>query len=148
MEVDQAKATQAGRVSVHKGETLYFCSDQRKKSFDATPAQYGPAMPPVARPAARLASRVAPVPAPGPVPHDHAADPIPDRIKQAEDGLNTTMAAAGGRSIFATNPACGAAVETTAPDALKSVFRGNTYYFLSGDCKAEFDRAPEKYAKK
>lgn len=46
MEVDQAKATQAGRVSVHRGETLYFCSDQCKKLFDATPAQYGPAVPP------------------------------------------------------------------------------------------------------
>lgn len=85
---------------------------------------------------------------PGSVWPGRAADPIPDRIKQAEDGLNTTIAAAGGRSIFATDPVCGAEVETTAPDALKSVFRGDTYYFLSGDCKAEFDRAPEKYAKK
>lgn len=30
----------------------------------------------------------------------------------------------------------------------KSVFRGNTYYFLLGDCKAEFDRALENFAKK
>lgn len=44
-----------------------------------------------------------------------------------------------------TCPVCGmeiAEIET----APASVYKGQTYYFCSSDCKAAFDTAPEKYA--
>jgi membrane fusion protein, copper/silver efflux system len=149
MDVDREKAKAAGRVSLHRGEAYYFCSDQCKRQFDANPEKYrrqGTPQPP------RLSS----VPAPtAPPPREGAApaagrpesDSVAERLRLAERTMNMTAADAGGRTIFATDPVCGAEVDTTAADALKSIFRGKTYYFFSDDCKAEFDRSPEKYVK-
>jgi len=40
MEVDQKRATAAGRKSDYKGTTYYFCADDCKKKFDAEPGQW------------------------------------------------------------------------------------------------------------
>jgi len=40
MEVDQKRATAAGRTSEYKSATYYFCSDGCKKQFDAAPGQW------------------------------------------------------------------------------------------------------------
>jgi Cu(I)/Ag(I) efflux system membrane fusion protein len=40
MDVDQKRATAAGRTSEYKGATYYFCSDGCKKDFDKDPAKY------------------------------------------------------------------------------------------------------------
>lgn len=40
MEVDEAKAKAAGRMSDHLGKTYFFCSDYCKKEFDKNPEAY------------------------------------------------------------------------------------------------------------
>ena len=40
MDVDEQKALAAGRTSVFKGTTYYFCSDECKRTFDKDPARY------------------------------------------------------------------------------------------------------------
>ena len=40
MEVDPNRARTAGRTSVYRGATYYFCSDECKKGFDQEPARY------------------------------------------------------------------------------------------------------------
>ena len=40
MEVDQKRATAAGRKSDYKGTTYYFCADECKRQFDAEPAKF------------------------------------------------------------------------------------------------------------
>jgi membrane fusion protein, copper/silver efflux system len=40
MEVDPARARAAGRTSVYKSTTYYFCADDCKKQFDANPGKY------------------------------------------------------------------------------------------------------------
>jgi YHS domain-containing protein len=143
MEVDRDKAKSAGRASTHGGETYYFCSDQCKQRFDANPEKYrrhatsqsqpiSTALPPVAAPTARDRPEL---------------DPVGERLRQAERTMNMTAADAGGRTIFATDPVCGAEVDTTEPSTLRSVYQGRTYYFITPECKAEFDKEPQKYVK-
>ena len=67
-------------------------------------------------------------------------------VREADRELNTTSEAAGGRTIFATDPVCGAEVEMTAPDAIKTDYAGTTYYFVSAECKEAFDKDPARYA--
>jgi multidrug efflux pump subunit AcrA (membrane-fusion protein)/YHS domain-containing protein len=40
MEVDQKRATAAGRKSDYKGTTYYFCADECKRQFDAAPGRW------------------------------------------------------------------------------------------------------------
>jgi len=40
MDVDERKAVAAGRTSQYRGQTYYFCADECKKAFDASPAAY------------------------------------------------------------------------------------------------------------
>jgi RND family efflux transporter MFP subunit len=40
MEVDQKRATAAGRKSEYRGTTYYFCGDDCKKQFDAAPGKF------------------------------------------------------------------------------------------------------------
>jgi RND family efflux transporter MFP subunit len=40
MEVDAKSAAAAGRTSSHEGRTYYFCADECKKRFDASPAKH------------------------------------------------------------------------------------------------------------
>lgn len=48
---------------------------------------------------------------------------------------------------MAKDPVCGMQlVETSAP--ARSEYKGKTYYFCSGACKAAFGKNPEKYASK
>jgi len=42
------------------------------------------------------------------------------------------------------DPVCGMRVDES--KAAGTVVGGRTYYFCSAHCKAEFDKAPEKYA--
>jgi Cu+-exporting ATPase len=48
--------------------------------------------------------------------------------------------------MMAKDPVCGMQVDEKT--AGKSEYQGQTYYFCSRGCKAEFDKAPEKYAAK
>jgi len=40
MEVDEKKATAAGRTAVHEGRTYFFCADECKKQFEAAPGKW------------------------------------------------------------------------------------------------------------
>ncbi len=46
---------------------------------------------------------------------------------------------------MAKDPVCGMTVDEKQAPA-KSTYQGQTYYFCSTGCKAEFDRHPEQYA--
>ncbi len=45
-----------------------------------------------------------------------------------------------------TDPICSMKVDPKTAE--KSVYKGKTYYFCSKEDKAEFDKSPDKYAKK
>jgi YHS domain-containing protein len=45
-----------------------------------------------------------------------------------------------------TDPVCGMQVDPKKPGAT-SVYKGQTIYFCSSGCKADFDKNPEKYMK-
>jgi YHS domain-containing protein len=150
MDVDRAKAVRDGRVTRHQGQDYVFCSDGCKRQFDADPARY------LAPPARPLAAAAAPRPnvgarAAGPAGRrSQAPGPgaeVSEILAAADRSLNTTVADARGRSIFATDPVCGADVETTAPGVLKATHAGKTYYFFSEDCRAAFVKEPDKYIK-
>jgi RND family efflux transporter MFP subunit len=57
MEVDRGKATAAGRMVDYKEQRYYFCSDECRKKFEASPARYADAAQPV---------RASPAPSPQP----------------------------------------------------------------------------------
>ena len=145
MEVDQARAKAAGRTAVHRGTSLFFCSDLCKKRFDANPERFVPSAPP---PPSAEAAGWAMLGPPAEVRHrpEKGDDRAAEYVGEADRELNTTSEAAGGRTIFATDPVCGAEVETTAPDAIKSGYAGTTYYFVSPECKEAFDKDPAQYA--
>jgi P-type Cu+ transporter len=44
-----------------------------------------------------------------------------------------------------TDPVCGMVIEP-AKAAAETTYRGQTYYFCSQECKAKFDKDPQKYA--
>ncbi len=145
MDVDRGKATKAGRMSRHEGHDYFFCSDLCKRRFEADPARYltptPPARPQPAAPARSLRTPVAEKHSQGAV----SPKGIWEAVRAADQGLNTTMAAAEGRTIFATDPVCGADVEMTAPNVLKATHSGVTYYFFSEECRAAFLKEPDKY---
>lgn len=45
---------------------------------------------------------------------------------------------------MAKDPVCGMTVDPQ--KSAKSEYKGQTYYFCSGGCKATFDKSPDKYA--
>ncbi len=143
MEVDGDKARSAGRTSGYRGETYFFCSDACKRQFDANPEKHAhqgswlsPAGPSLPAPAAE-----------GTPLERVASDPGTERLRQAERTLNMTANDAEGRTIFATDPVSGAEVDTTDPDVPRSVYQGKTFYFLTPECKVEFDKDPAKFVK-
>ena len=142
MDVDRDKAASAGRTSTARGETYFFCSDLCKRQFDAEPQKHtrtGPSQ--------SSAVREVPPPLGVGVPADRVdVDHGAERVRQAERTMNMTAADAGGRTIFATDPVSGAEVDTTDPEAPRSVYQGSTYYFITRECKAEFDTDPAKFA--
>jgi YHS domain-containing protein len=148
MVVDQPKASAAGRAVSHHGRTYFFCSDTCKKQFEANPPRYAEKDPPPTRAPGRAADGQA-LPAIRPAGND-AAQELAETggrgiLSEIEPGIPPV---ATGRSIFRTDPVCGAEVEITAPDVLKLVHNGTTYYFLTSECRAEFEKNPEKYAGK
>lgn len=48
---------------------------------------------------------------------------------------------------MAIDPVCKMTVDEKATE-LKSVYKGETYYFCAPGCKKAFDAAPEKYLEK
>jgi len=125
MEVDGKKAAAAGRTAEHDGHTYYFCSDDCKKKFEASPGQY-------------LAHT-----------HDKAGTPAP-----APGGVPATMKPGTMKaSSSSTDPAqdlvCGMDVDPkdAAAAGRKSEYQGKTYYFCSDDCKKQFDKEPGKFVK-
>lgn len=51
-----------------------------------------------------------------------------------------------GGDVMPRDPVCGMNVGDKG--SLKSEFKGQSYYFCSDKCKAEFDRKPENYVSK
>ncbi len=147
MEVDRGKATTAGRTSAYRGKTYYFCSDQCKRQFDANPGTLAREAPYRAQAVSGGEARqVASSPRGAASPGEHAEhDPIVERLRQADRTMNMTAADAAGRTIFATDPVSGAEVDTTDPGTPRSVYQGRTYYFITDECKTEFDKDPKKY---
>jgi membrane fusion protein, copper/silver efflux system len=146
MEVDPGKARAGGRFTVRAGETYYFCSDECKRRFDTAPETFirkvAPQAPPVAtRPPPPQPRAVAPPAGPA------EPDPVTSRLRQAERTMNMTAADAAGRTVFATDLVCGAEVDTTDPTTPRSTFQGRTFYFITPECKAAFDKDPAKYVK-
>jgi len=147
MGVDQARAKAAGRTAVHRGTSYFFCSDSCKKRFDATPERFVPGPSSPAPSSAEPAGRTVPAPpAEDRRRPEEGEDRAAEYVREADRDLNTTSEAAGGRTIFATDPVCGAEVEMTAPDAIRSDYAGTTYYFVSAECKEAFDKDPAQYA--
>ena len=147
MDVDQARAKAAGRTAAQRGTSYSFCSDSCKKRFEANPERFvpGPSAPPP--PSTEPAGRaVSPPPAGERRRPEEGEDRAAEYVREADRDLNTTSEAAGGRTSFATDPVCGAEVEMTAPDAIKSDYAGTTYYFVSPECKEAFDKDPARYA--
>ena len=147
MDVDQARAKAAGRTAVLRGTSYSFCSDSCKKRFDANPERFvpGPSASRRRRPSPRAGRRRTPPAGEGRRAVE-GEDRATEYVREAERELNTTSEAAGGRTIFATDPVCGAEVETTAPDAIRADYAGTSYYFVSPECKEAFDKEPARYA--
>jgi RND family efflux transporter MFP subunit len=147
MEVDQTKAKASGRTAVHLRTSYYFCSDSCRKRFDANPERFVPAPTSAPSTPAGVAVRKASArPAPEMPRAEEGEDRAAEYVREADRSLNATSEAAGGRTIFETDPVCGAEVERTAPDVLKSEHAGTTYYFVSAECKEAFDDDPARYA--
>ena len=60
------------------------------------------------------------------------------------------LAASGKYSTLARDPVCGSdvAVKKAEKTGKASVYRGKLYYFSSAECKARFDRNPDRYLEK
>ena len=58
------------------------------------------------------------------------------------------LAAAGMTENLTADPVCGlpVSIKKAEQTRMKSVYRGKTYYFCSGECKDRFDQGPDKYA--
>ncbi len=144
MTVDRTQAQAAGLTGVHGQTSVYFCSEHCKKTFAANPSKFASAL-------AAVPSTPAAIPPPRPAPRTRARPPasteLPDYLRRGDEDLNTPVSAARGRTIFATDPVCGAEVDTTAQGVATSEFKGKRYHFFSADCKAAFDKEPAKYIK-
>ena len=143
MDLDAAKARSAGRTSAYGGQPYHFCSDGCKRKFDANPSGF-------------VGSRERVSPAPLVVSARHGvagreasntmpADDLLARIHPADSERTVTARRASAGSIFVTDPACGAEVDTTAPGVPRVVYRGTAYYFYSTDCQKAFERAPQAF---
>jgi RND family efflux transporter MFP subunit len=145
MDVDQTKAQTAGRTSVHRGASYFFCSDSCKKRFDAAPGSFVPDER-TAPPRTSLRRMTEPASVEASDGRDALENRAAEYVREADGDLNTTVEAARGRTIFATDPVCGAEVETTAPDVLKVDHAGRTFYFVTPECRDEFQKDPARYA--
>ena len=60
------------------------------------------------------------------------------------------LAAAGMSGTLSKDPVCGMDISPSKAEktARRSDFQGKTYYFCSDECKAQFDKSPERYAEK
>jgi Cu+-exporting ATPase len=70
--------------------------------------------------------------------------------QQHADAEPMTPATSGGdmqKQQSVIDPVCGMSVDPDSTD-LKSVVKGETYYFCSPGCKASFDKDPDKYLAK
>ena len=127
MDVDEKRATAAGRTSQHNGTTYYFCSDDCKKQFDAEPAKYLAAGHDHAPAAPAMKGPAAPMPTMGTRPRAAAAEPA--TVKDLVCGMDI-------------DPADAVAAKLT------SEYKGTTYYFRADDCKRQFDAEPGQWVGK
>ena len=146
MEVDQARAKADGRTSVHAGTGYSFCSDSCKRRFDATPERFVPRESTPAPSSAEPARRTVSSPPGEGQRLEQGEDRAARHVREADHDLDATSESADGRTIFATDPVCGAEVEMTAPDAIVARYAGTTYYFVSPECRETFEKEPARYA--
>jgi len=59
------------------------------------------------------------------------------------------LAAAGMVGTLSKDPVCGVDVSINKAEKAgrKSTYQGKTYYFTSDECKAQFEKNPERYVK-
>jgi Cu(I)/Ag(I) efflux system membrane fusion protein len=146
MEVDHTRAQAGGRTSVHAGTGYSFCSESCKQRFDANPESFLPRERAPAPSPAKAALRTVEAPAGERQRQERGQDRAARYVREADRDLDTTSESARGRTIFATDPVCGAEVETTEPDAIVTQYAGTTYYFVSTECREAFEKEPARYA--
>jgi membrane fusion protein, copper/silver efflux system len=136
MDVDRAKATTSGKVRAYAGRTFYFCSDDCKRKFDDDPRRYvGDGATPQA------------AASPAPRPAIRSAGVLGQRRDILQElGIEPVDAPLRTESIYEVDPVCGAEVDRTLSNGLKTTYAGKTYYFVMEECKDQFDKAPAKYA--
>jgi membrane fusion protein, copper/silver efflux system len=143
MDLDASRSRREGRTSVYGGSSFYFCSETCKRKFDASPTSFA-------------GGRAPRQPAPAIVPARQAGgvrvassvvstDDLLERIRPAGGDHEANARRASEGSVFVTDPACGAEVDTTAPGVPRLVYRGTAYYFFSTDCKKAFERDPQAF---
>jgi RND family efflux transporter MFP subunit len=134
MQVDEGKATAAGRTVGHGGKTYFFCSDDCAGKFREEPGKYRKA-------AGDVTGKVTPKPAPaageghgkhGPHPESVAGSTAP------KEGVVPKTAA------LPVDPVCGMTVQPAEAKAAGRVseHKGKTYYFCADSCKRRFDANP------
>ncbi len=124
IEVDQARAKADGRTSVHAGMGYSFCSESCKRRFDAAPQTFLPRERPRRRHRSRD-GRCRRRPEKG-NPWSRARIARRGTSAMADRRPRPPQQSVGGRTIFATDPVCGAEVEMTAPDAIVAEYAGTT----------------------
>jgi RND family efflux transporter MFP subunit len=162
MQVDQGKSEASGRTGSYQGRSYYFCSDNCKRRFEASPEKYVAEASPSSTATARE-----PPPPPGAVHHGNGdggtreagslprtpqpdAPPAGPGAAEAEPTPPSANAEAELEPGTSADPACGDIVEMASATAagLTLEYKGRTYYFVTKECKEQFESQPEQYAAK
>jgi len=163
MGVVPKKAHKAGRESLYRGKTFYFCSDQCKQRFDSTPESF---LKQAGKDAARQSEKHEGRHAGEHVekdagtpsvkrPREHVERHTPEQPEKhggVSAGKRTEMrsgdpSAARMNAALEIDPVCGMKVapETAHKVGRESLYKGKIFYFCSDQCKQRFDSNPEKF---
>jgi membrane fusion protein, copper/silver efflux system len=150
LEVDQGYATTLGLKREYKGKTYYFRNYSSRDQFDQDPEKIveqlatAPASPPAKSSVTNsyLEKPAGPQPGPGQEPQP-AADLRTAETANLPEHHNKTP-------VTDKDPVCGMNLgkETVRYLPYKSSYQGKLYYFCSEECKQEFERIPQHYAKR
>jgi YHS domain-containing protein len=121
LEVDEAQARAAGRMSEYQGKTYFFDSDVCKLVFDSDMAKYAGKATETQKITVTPAGTKLPAVPPGAVPPGMVKDLVCGKI------ISEAQAQSTGKM---------------------SQYQGKTYLFDSDQCKQDFDKQPERYVSK
>lgn len=144
MEIEAAKAKEAGHQSDVGDKTYYFCRDYCKEQFDKDPQRYQGQETSAQKKAGEIIGKSAAAP-------DRSVETAktPAMASGNESASYETSGVAGASPNKITkDPVCGRAVEVAESEAAgwKTEHRGKTYYFCRDSCKMYFDKKPDFYA--